>query len=144
MKSANKNIQNPIVASKQCKGKANKEALKEHLIQNRYVQMEDREELCKAFQVEYHPKLQLFGQAYKQAFYNYLSDKVETVASASKVTGIPQKYLTICKLYYEKRDLLKVVYKDTCPTTHSKNVQFVTTDSTKWESVKAENQLNLF
>ena len=96
-------------------------------IENRpYIDIMEQRAVCESFGLPFKKKL--FRHIYRRKFYDYLLGEITTVATVTKKTGIPQKYLTCCKIYYQKRNLLKVLYKDICPTTGSRNVQFVTTN----------------
>ena len=121
--------------------------LRKYLLENKYLDIQEQPKICKQFGLQY--QRELFRSVYRERFYHYLLENVTTVATVERVTGIPQKYLTVCKLYYQKLGLLKVVGFGICPTTKSKNVQFVSTnpkhiEATSLESIVINKQLNLF
>ena len=123
--------------------KQNIQRLKEYVKNSEYMEISEQPKVCKTFSLEYLPSI--FRNEYRQRFYNYLLEHTTTAATVEEVTKIPHKYLCQCKDYYEKIGLLKVVYKDYCPTTNSKEVQFLSTNAECWGSIKKEtNQIYLF
>lgn len=113
--------------------------------QSKYIDVKEQPNICKNFGLPYLKYI--FQNEYRNRFFEYLKENTTTVATVSNAIGIPHKYLCICKAYYEKKGVLKVVAFGKCPTTGSKNVQFVSTNSLifynyvhKYES----NQLMLF
>lgn len=120
---------------------------RKYLIEQKYIDIQEQPKICEAFGLPYQRGI--FRDIYRERFYNYLLNNVTTVATVERETGIPQKYLTVCKLYYEKLGLLKVVGIGICPTTKSRNVQYVTTNpkyltKSNLEGVIINDQLNLF
>lgn len=126
-------------------GKDNKENLKEYVKRNEYFAPIQWLEICQKFNL---PLLkQVFRDEYKNRFYKHLYKNVTTCADVEKNTSVPHKYLTECKKYYEDRNLLKVVGFGICPTTKSKNVQFLSTNPDNWNKtdlLPKSNQLKLF
>ena len=110
-----------------------------------YIDKLDQFHVCERFGLHYMPDL--FRREYRKRFCNYLKEYTTTVATVSKATSIPHKYLCECKAYYEERGLLKVVGFGNCPTTGSPNVHFVLTNTNNWdrpELLPMSNQLDLF
>lgn len=107
-----------------------KEALKRFIVSQPYIDITDQPAICKSFGLPFLRNV--FRNEYRKRFYAYLFNNTTTCATAARATGIPQKFLTCCKLYYEKRDLLKVVGIDVCPVTQSRNVQFLSTNPKEW------------
>ncbi|TYB80335.1 hypothetical protein ES676_01320 [Bizionia saleffrena] len=121
------------------------EQLKAFVAQSKYIDVLEQPKICNSFSLPYLANV--FRLEYRNRFYNYLKKHTTTVATVSKITGIPHKYLCEVKSYCEKRKLLKVVMVGKCPTTGSNNVQFVSTNSNGWndlELLPQSNQLNLF
>ena len=125
---------------------ANKIAqLKKYVNQSEYIEILEQRAICKSFDLPY--SVEVFRAEYRQRFYEYLLSYTTTVAMVSKATKIPHKYLCEVKAYYEKKNLLKVLYKDYCPVTKSANVQFVSTNKEIWNDTSLlpiDNQLKLF
>lgn len=108
-----------------------------------YIDIKEQPKVCQKFGLPFMRTV--FQIEYRKRFYNYLLTHTTTVATVERQTKIPQKFLTCCKLYYEKRDLLQVVGLGTCPTTQSKKVQFLSTNPKEWGTFKNNsNQLELF
>jgi len=125
--------------------KGDLESLKKYISSNPYIDMLEQPKICKKFNIPY--SISIFRAIYRQRFYNFLLDNTTTVATVSKVTKIPHKYLCEVKAYFEKKGLLKVLYLDRCPTTTSKNVQFISTNKEVWSDetlIPKANQLKLF
>jgi len=121
------------------------ELLKSYIETRSYIDITEQPEVCKSFELPFIKSV--FREIYRQRFFKCLQDAPKTVAEVEKITGIPQKYLTICKLYYQKRGLLRVVALGVCPITKSRNVQFVTTCKSLvggTERVLINNQTTLF
>jgi hypothetical protein len=121
------------------------EQLKAYVRQSKYIDVLEQPKICESFGLPY--LVNVFRKEYKIRFYNYLKKHTTTIATVSKVTEIPHKYLCEVKAYYEKRKLLKVVMFGRCPTTGSNNVQFVSTNSNVWnnhELLPQSNQLKMF
>ena len=119
--------------------------LKRYVQQSEYIEVLEQIAVCKSFGLPYLVKV--FRAEYRQRFYDFLHEHATTVAMASLVTKIPHKYLCEVKAYYEKKDLLKVIYKDYCPVTNSSNVQFVSTNKDIWNDLSLlpeTDQLKLF
>lgn len=121
-----------------------KSLLKDFISKHKYIEIEEQPQICKAFGLPFQKDV--FREVYRDRFYNFLLETVTTVATVERETGIPQKYLTVCKLRFEKLGQLKVVGLGICPTTKSRNVQFVTTNLnlTNPEIQIFTNQLSLF
>lgn len=112
----------------------NIEKLKNYISNNPYIDISEWNSICKSFDVPF--KKDFFRSEYKKRFYNYLKENTTTVSTVSKVTGIPQKYLTQCKAYFEKKNKLKVITMGRCPTTLENNVQYVSTNPGLIHSLK--------
>ena len=121
------------------------EQLKNYIQSNPYIEILEQPKICASFGFSY--KVNVFREVYRNRVYDQLKEHTTTMATVSKVTKIPHKYLCEVKAFYEKRQLLKVVYLDRCPTTNSKNVQFVSTNPNVWndDTIKPKtNQMQLF
>jgi len=130
--------------SKQGKGKDKTAKLKAYIAQSKYIDCKEQPQVCKQFGLHYMPEL--FRNEYRTRFFNYLLEHTTTCATVTKETGIPQKYLTECKAYYENKGLLKVLYLGKCPTTGSSEVQYLSTNKSTWIAYEnnTPKQLNLF
>lgn len=126
------NKNNPSNASKHNRQQqgTKKQALINYVASQPYIDVSIQLTVCKAFGLPLMKNV--FRKEYRKRFYNFLYHNLTTCATVEASTGIPQKYLTTCKSYYEKKNLLKVVELGTCPTTNSKNVQFITTNPQNW------------
>lgn len=129
MRSTDHTSNNAFQHNRQDKDKKIK-ALKKYISEQPYIPIQDQPKICEAFGLP--PLRKVFRQEYKQRFYDYLYENIATVATVEFVTGIPQKYLTTCKTYYENKGLLQVVDSGQCPTTLSLNVQFLSTNPEDW------------
>ncbi len=119
--------------------------LRNYIKSNPYIEILEQPKICASFGLPYVVKV--FREVYRKRVYDYLNEHLTTMATVCESTKIPHKYLCEVKAYYEKRQLLKVVYLDKCPTTNSKNVQFVSTNPNVWndDTVKPKtNQMQLF
>lgn len=133
------------MATQTNKAKDSLELLKAYVRESKYIDVLEQPKICANFGLPYH--VNVFRQEYRQRFYKYLRNHITTVATVSKITGIPHKYLCEVKAYYEKRNLLKVLYYDKCPTTGSSNVQFVSTNPEYWNDpnlIPKSKQTRLF
>jgi|GEM_PF-2211611 len=132
-------------SNRQDKSTDNIEQLKAYVQQSKYIDFLEQPIICKSFGLPY--LADVFRAEYRQRFYNYLKEHTTTVATASKATKIPHKYLCEVKASYEKKELIKIVYVDRCPTTGSANVQFLSANPEEWECENAllnPNQIKLF
>lgn len=102
------------------------EQLKKYVEQSEYIDFLEQRTVCKSFGLPYLKKI--FQEVYRKRAFDYLEGCTTTMATVSLDTGIPHKYLTEVKVYYEDKGLLQVVALGKCPTTGSLNVQFVTTN----------------
>jgi len=119
--------------------------LKSYVEKSPYIDSKEQYKICQSFGLSYIKSV--FQNEYRKRFFEHLKLDITTVATVSKETEIPHKYLCECKAYYEKRDLLKVLYLDRCPTTGSNNVQFVSTNKKVWNNkdlIPKTNQISLF
>lgn len=112
----------------------NLERLKKYIENSTYIDISEWRKICISFDVPFSEDI--FRNEYRQRFFNYLKTNTTTVSTVSKATGIPQKYLTQCKAYFEKKNKLKVVMIGQCPTTLKNNVQFVSTNTNLINSLK--------
>lgn len=125
------------------KSSSNLVKLQDYVNQSSYIDISKQPLICNHFGLHYRPSI--FRSEYRLRFYNYLLDHTTTVATISKATKIPEKFLCHCKAYYEKRNMVEVVAIGICPTTGSNNVQFLSTNESLWGNFKLNtNQLNLF
>jgi hypothetical protein len=134
---------NPNIRQRQYNEKI--EQLKAYVKQSKYIKVLEQRKICTSFGLPY--LVNVFRAEYRQRFYNYLKKHTTTVATVSKETEIPHKYLCEVKAYYEKKGMLKVLYTDRCPTTGSKGVQFVSTNPNIWNDPMLEpqsKQISLF
>lgn len=113
------------------------ERLSQYVYENKYIDIAKWQSVCQHFDLPIIPSI--FRKIYRERFYHFLRTETTTVATIEKVTGIPHKYLTECKAFYENKGLLKVVAFGICPTTKSKNVQFVSTNPNTWSSFKFDH-----
>lgn len=123
----------------------NKEQLKAFVSESKYIDITEQAHICSSFDLPYIASI--FQNEYRKRFYDYLKENTTTVATVSRATGIPHKYLCHCKAHFEKIGLLKVVGLARCKTTGSANVQFVTTNLFEWNadnSIQFSDQLKLF
>lgn len=130
---------------KQNNKEASIELLKKTIANSEYIDVIRQREICAELGLQY--LVGLFRIEYRQRFYDYLKKHTTTVATVSKETKIPHKYLCEVKAYYQNRDLLKIVMYGKCPTTGSNNVQFLSTNPEVWENsslLPKSNQLKLF
>jgi hypothetical protein len=112
---------------------------------SKYIDVKEQPNICRNFGLTYLKHI--FQNEYRNRFFEYLKQSTTTVATVSKATEIPHKYLCECKAHYENRGLLKVVAFGKCPTTGSNNVQFVTTNTLLFNDyvhILEDNQLTLF
>lgn len=58
-----------------------------------------------------------FIKTQTKIYFQYLQTHIATNSMVSKATGIPQKNLTRYKRYFEKRGMLKEVYRKFCMLT---------------------------
>jgi hypothetical protein len=119
--------------------------LKAFVNKSKYIGVKEQSIICQKFGLPYLKRI--FQNEYRNRFFEYVQLSTTTVATVSKSTEIPHKYLCQCKAYYENRGLLKVVAFGTCPTTGSSNVQFVTTNTSLFNGyvhTLQSNQLTLF
>ena len=107
----------------------------EYISSSPYIPIIEWVRLCKSFNLPYKPSL--FRDNYRERFCNYLKENTTTVSTVTKETGIPQKYLTQCKSYYEKKGKLIVVSIGICPTTGNK-AQFISTNKALIASIKSK------
>lgn len=108
-----------------------------------YIDLLEQRSICKSFGLQYIKSI--FQKEYRQRFFDYLKENTTTVATVTKETGIPQKYLTEVKFHFEKKGLLQVLAIGICPSTGSNGVQFVSTNPKIWDNFKLpSNQLDLF
>ena len=130
------------------KDRENKGLLKAFIEQSDYIPRKDQPEACHQFGLSFETGKSLFGKVYTQRVIKYLFHNTTTIATVEKYTGIPQKYLCQVKASLENNGKLQVVSLGYCPTTLSKNVQFVSTNPEKWgkpfKSNNNTNQLTLF
>jgi len=106
--------------------------LKKYIEQSEYIENLEQNKICASFGLHYMKNL--FREVYRKRFFDYLAIHTTTVATVSKETSIPEKFLTHCKAYYEKKGSLKVLFSDTCPTTGSSGVHFLSTNKDTWEN----------
>jgi hypothetical protein len=121
------------------------EQLKAFVSQSKYIKVMEQRRICESFGLPY--LVNIFREEYRKRFYDYLNKHTTTVATVSKATEIPHKYLCEVKAHYENKGMLKVLYTDRCPTTGSKGVQFVSTNPDVWnnDDLKPKsNQISLF
>lgn len=116
--------------------------LKTFVNQSEYIDVKEQPNICNSFGLSYLKGV--FQNEYRKRFYEYLKKHTTTVATVSKVTNIPHKYLCECKAFYENKGLLKIITLGRCPTTGSNNVQFVSTKPDEFERITYSNQLKLF
>jgi len=131
--------------SKQDKLNNKFEQLKEYVKKSPYIDVLEQPIICRSFGYDYIKSI--FQQEYRKRFYNYLMTNTTTIATVSKETNIPHKYLCEVKFHFEEKGLLQVVMMDRCPTTGSSNVQFVSTNPEVWnnpEQLSKSNQTKLF
>ena len=124
------------MATQNQKSKESIEKLKATIKNSPYIPLLEQHSICKELGLTY--KKALFSNEYKKRFYNFLFNTTTTVAAVSKATNIPHKLLCQYKRYYEKRDKIEVVFLGECPSTGSKNVQFLSTNPLEWN--KSEYQ----
>ena len=123
----------------------NIEQLKMYIKRSPYIEVSEQRRICQSFGLHY--MIELFRIEYRKRFYEYLKKNITSVATVSKETGIPHKYLCEVKAYYEKKKLLRVVMMGKCPTTGSSNVQYVSTNPKVWDDpsqLPKSDQLSLF
>lgn len=121
------------------------EQLKLYVKKSKYIDKKEQPKICASFELPY--LVNVFRAEYRQRFYDYLQERVMTLAMVSKATGIPEKYLCQVKRRMEKKGILKVVYFARCEATGSKGVGFLSTDKNKWgntEVIPKSNQIKLF
>lgn len=121
------------------------EQLKAYVQQSKYIDVLEQRGVCASFGLPY--MVNVFRDEYRKRFYEYLKSNITTVATVSKVTGIPEKYLCQVKSYFESRKMLKVLFEDRCPTTGSKGVNFLSTNPADWDDpslLPNSNQTSLF
>lgn len=116
--------------------------LKEFVAQSPYIDCLEQPQICANFNLPYIKEV--FRQEYRRRFLSYLFKNTTSIATVSKYTGIPEKYLTCCSRFYKNRDLVRVVYLDRCQTTGSRNVQQLSSNPDRWNDTKPTNQLSLF
>lgn len=68
----------------------------------------------------------------EKVFYEFFLTHVTSVYDFEKQTGISRADGCRYKSKLEKLGLLQVVRKGVCPVSHERNVQFVTTDKSKF------------
>lgn len=89
-----------------------------------YIDISHQPDICRSFGLAYFRSV--FQNVYRERFLDYLAlMQPTTVATISKATKIPHKLLTCYKYTLQKKGVVKVVYLDRCPTTGSRNVQFI-------------------
>jgi hypothetical protein len=119
--------------------------LKDFIKKARYLEPIEQIEVCKYFRFGY--KKHLFAKEYRQRFYDFLFENITTCADVEYHIGVPQKYLTTCKIYYEEKYLLRVLGFGVCPVTKSRGVQYLSTNPDNWDLDVypfENNQLKLF
>ena len=127
-------------------GKNKKVLLKVFIEQSEYISISDQPKICESFGFSFSESKYLFRHVYTQRCKDFLFTTTTTIATVEAKTGIPQKYLCQVKARLEKKRLLQVVGLGICPTTLSKNVQFVSTNPDEWSKPFNSNpkQLTLF
>ena len=113
-------------SKRQIQDTKNSTDLKRFIENSYYIEFHEQPNISKQFNVPYCKKM--FSDIYKKRFYDYLKTNTTTAADIRKKLGIPEKIICQWKTYYEKRNLLIVICKDTCPTEGSSNVGFLTTN----------------
>lgn len=108
------------------------QALNAFILEQPYIDIKEQAKICEQFGLP--PLRKVFQDIYRYRFYQYVFNHTTTAATVERETGIPQKYLTCCKLHYEKKGLLKVVGIGICPTTGSRNVQFISSNPVQWSN----------
>ena len=97
--------------------------LKKYLTESPYIELVDRPSICAKFDL---PNVASpFREVYDARFVDYLRNHTTTIATVSKELNIPHKYLCQLKKRFEEQGILKVVGFGRCPTTTTKDVQFV-------------------
>jgi hypothetical protein len=99
--------------------------LKEFIHSSKYIDITERRGICESFGVPESQAKVLFREEYYNRFLNSTKEKPITVSTICKRTGIPQKYATTIKQRLERRGKIEVAYLGQCPTTLSRNVQFI-------------------
>lgn len=125
--------------------KVNIEALKTLIKESEYIEVIDQRAICEKMNLPY--LVSLFRIEYRQRFLSFFKENITSVATASKETGIPHKYLCEVKAYYEKKKLIKIVMYGKCPTTGANKVQYLSADPKVWKDsslLPKSNQLELF
>lgn len=125
--------------------RSNIDKLKTYIKKSPYIEVADQRRICQSFGLHY--MVELFRIEYRKRFYEYLKKNITSVATVSKDTEIPHKYLCEVKAYYEKKNLLQVVMMGKCPTTGSSNVQYLSTNPKVWSDsslLPQSDQLSLF
>ena len=115
--------------------------LRAYISREKYIEIEDRLSICESFGLPLQTKL--FEDIYRNRVYEFLLTNTTTMATVEHETGIPHKYLTQCKAYFEKLGKLEVIYLGKCPTTGSTNVQFVSTNPNEFGKIQVSNQISI-
>lgn len=136
MKKHNKTSCNSL-HKRQNKDTNKRQLLRKYVEENEYIDVTKQHEICEKFGLPYIASI--FREVYRNRFYAEVFKEPSTAATVEHITGIPHKYLTECKAYYEKKGLLKVLAIGVCPTTKSRNVQFVSTNPEHWGSFEIPN-----
>lgn len=97
--------------------------LREFVAFNPYIERKMQPLVCWEFGLPYLPVV--FRKEYRKRFFEYIEKHTTTVATVAKATGIPHKYLCVCKAYFEKKGEIEIIRYGTCPSTGSPNVQFI-------------------
>lgn len=126
MESTNKNNSSPNSLSLQEQDKGNKELLVQFIKSSQYIVREDQPLVCERFGMPFIKVL--FAREYRRRFYDLLKKEPITCAKASKLTGIPQKYLCTVKTDFESKNKLWVTHYGFCDVGRSEGVQFISTD----------------
>jgi hypothetical protein len=136
-----RNLSKPEDESKSTKIKL----LRKYIATSDYIEVEEQPTICESFGLHYVKSA--FQEEYRKRFFGQCFNKPVTVGTVNRLTGIPDKFLTYCKQYYEKRGLLKVVGVGRCPSSLRVGVQFVSTNPQFWGGLSGsedDQQLCLF
>jgi hypothetical protein len=112
--------------NRQIQDTKNGDTLKLFIENSYYIEFNEQPNIARQFNISNSKKI--FSNIYKQRFFNFLKTNTTTIADVKKNLGIPEKILCQWKVYYEDRNLLKVVCKGICPVEGSTNVGFITTN----------------